>query len=434
MILRKENSFHTFLIFVIALFFLPVASLRADEVATRKTYVLVVGINNYPQPYGKLSYAAEDAEKIASLMKENGIADYKKEKDDWVFIDRPEVVFLSDKTNHSEVYPTRENILRELNAILSKVNENDFVMLFFSGHGTGESLVTTTMDGRIETIELKEILTRLDSKTQEYMLFIDACRNTNSETKKFSATLEPGDGGFKSIFYSTGKDSVSQENSKLGHGVYTYYLLEALKGAADVNRDFIISSDEIRNYVSDKVNEFTDNQQKPQLHQISSATKFISQVTKPTPWKYVWRSALVPGMGQWEKGHKINSIFFFSSAFIGGLYLYSKNLNYESEKNEYYSRQTLLLLSSPMVLDNTDLILFQATQSIRKDLIGEARSLETAVDFLFLFYLWNLWDAGFTRNEWIDSNKPKLKLDSGNYVNPIGGQERMFRLTTEWRF
>ncbi|MBK6606519.1 MAG: caspase family protein [Leptospiraceae bacterium] len=334
-----------------------------------------MGIDHYPLPYGKLNYAAEDAEKIASVMREQGIADYKKEKDDWVYANKTEVILLSDKNGNSQLFPTKVNILRELESILKNVKEDDFVMIYFSGHGTGESLVTVTQDGKVEIIEVKEILAKLDSKTKEYMLFLDACRNTTNPVAPFSSKIEPGEGGFKSIFYATGKDSVSQESNKLGQGVYSYYLLEGLKGKADTDGDLIVSSDEIRNYVSEKVIAFTDNMQKPQLHQISSASKFLTRVAKPNPFRYIWKSAILPGRGQWEKGHKSNSIFFFSIALLGGFNLYSKNLTYEREEKEYYARQSLFLISSPMVLDSTDLILFQSMQSVRRDLISDSRSI-----------------------------------------------------------
>lgn len=434
---RKKKSmlfFVLFASFVVSLNIFPGTVLLADDKSIRKTYVLVVGIDNYPTAYGNLNYAAKDAEMFASVMQEFGIADSKREKEEFVYSNKPEVVLLSDKTRSPDLFPTKDNILRQLDSFLENVKEDDFVILFFSGHGTGESLVTVTQNGKVETIELKEILNRLDTKTKEYMIFLDACRNTDNTIAPFTTTLEPGEGGYKSIFYSTGKDSVSQESKKLGQGVYSYYLVEGLMGAADVNKDLVVSSDEIRNYVSENVIAYTANTQKPQLHQISSATKFIARVNKPSPMRYLWKSAIIPGMGQWEKGHRANSIFFFSSALLGSLFLYSENVLYNKVQNDYYSRQSLLLLSSPMILDTTDLILFQATESTRKDLISQAKNIEGTLDLFLLFYLWNLWDAGFTKNEWIDMNKPKVKFDSARYINPTGQQEQQFRIATEWRF
>ena len=41
----------------------------------------------------------------------------------------------------------------------------------------------------------------------------------------------------------------------LGHGVFTYYLLDGLKGKADLDADGIITVDEAYTYVSKKVPE-----------------------------------------------------------------------------------------------------------------------------------------------------------------------------------
>ena len=39
------------------------------------------------------------------------------------------------------------------------------------------------------------------------------------------------------------------EAPDLGHGIFTYYVLEGLKGAADLNRDGIVSLQELYEYV-----------------------------------------------------------------------------------------------------------------------------------------------------------------------------------------
>ena len=46
---------------------------------------------------------------------------------------------------------------------------------------------------------------------------------------------------------------VSIELPELGHGIFTYYLVNGLKGAADLNRDGIISLQELYEYVEQQV-------------------------------------------------------------------------------------------------------------------------------------------------------------------------------------
>ncbi len=40
---------------------------------------------------------------------------------------------------------------------------------------------------------------------------------------------------------------------ELGHGIFTYFLTEGLRGAADLNRDGIVSLDELYAYVEQQV-------------------------------------------------------------------------------------------------------------------------------------------------------------------------------------
>ena len=54
------------------------------------------------------------------------------------------------------------------------------------------------------------------------------------------------------ITSSDGKEQ-SVEIEKFGHGVFTYYLLEALKGDADENKDGFIELDEVWDYVKYRV-------------------------------------------------------------------------------------------------------------------------------------------------------------------------------------
>ena len=46
---------------------------------------------------------------------------------------------------------------------------------------------------------------------------------------------------------------VSIELPELGHGLFTYYLIEGLKGAADLNRDGIVTLQELYEYLEQQV-------------------------------------------------------------------------------------------------------------------------------------------------------------------------------------
>jgi len=70
------------------------------------------------------------------------------------------------------------------------------------------------------------------------------------------------------IFTACEANELSAQNAKLdgGHGVFTYHLLEGLKGEADGfagNRDGLVSLGELIDYTTDAVKRVTRRQQRP---------------------------------------------------------------------------------------------------------------------------------------------------------------------------
>ncbi len=61
----------------------------------------------------------------------------------------------------------------------------------------------------------------------------------------------------------SGPNEVSGEDDELRHGVFTYFLLEGLRGKADTDKDGIITVDEIYRYVSREVPRATGQEQHP---------------------------------------------------------------------------------------------------------------------------------------------------------------------------
>ena len=95
--------------------------------------------------------------------------------------------------------------------------------------------------------------------------FLDACysgaaggrtfssRRTRSGTidEMFLERLTRSKG--RAIITASRPAEVSIELAELGHGILTYYLVQGLKGAADLNRDGIISLQELYEYIEQQV-------------------------------------------------------------------------------------------------------------------------------------------------------------------------------------
>ncbi len=120
--------------------------------------------------------------------------------------------------------------------------------------------------------EIKKIFQRIHS---DRVIFIaDTCysgasggrtmlasktRATLSE--KFFERISQGKG--RVIISASSANEISKEDDQLKHGIFTYYLLEGLKGKADYDGDGIITLSEVFSFVSRKVPEASGQDQHP---------------------------------------------------------------------------------------------------------------------------------------------------------------------------
>ena len=65
------------------------------------------------------------------------------------------------------------------------------------------------------------------------------------------------------ILSASGANAVSEENKALGHGIFTYYLLEGLRGKADADGDGRVTVDEAYGCESGHVPEAAGQEQHP---------------------------------------------------------------------------------------------------------------------------------------------------------------------------
>ncbi len=239
----------------------------------RNVWAVVVGINDYPR-LPKLKYAVNDAQAFYRLLvEENRIP--------------PENVTLLTNEQASLV-----NLRSTLGTrIKNAARETDMVIIFFAGHGATErdsaspdgdglekyllpfdadpaDLYTTAMP----MVEVGRIFNRIRS---ERLVFIaDACYSGGSGGRTISVAdtrANIGDGFLERVVGGRGKviitasaaNEVSVEKDELQHGVFTYYLLEGLRGKADLDRDSMITVDEAYRYVYEQVPKATGQEQHP---------------------------------------------------------------------------------------------------------------------------------------------------------------------------
>ena len=264
---------------------LKVRAVDSDGLITEKTvtvqYVerlkniraVVIGIDQYPY-IRQLKYAVNDAGLFYDhLVKRNQIP-------------AENVVLLLNQ----------EATLTKIRSVLgtdlkNKAGKDDMVVIYFAGHGATERDAQSPDGDGLEKYllpfdadlkdlyatalpmeELSRIFYRIRS---ERLIFIaDACYSGASGGRTIGAggmrasiseafidRIAGGKG--RVIMTASGANEVSAEKDELGHGVFTYYLVEGLKGKADTDSDGLVTVDEAFNYVSKQVPAATDQEQHP---------------------------------------------------------------------------------------------------------------------------------------------------------------------------
>ncbi len=232
-------------------------------------WAVVIGVGNYESPdVPRLRYTVPDAEAVFDVL--TGLGGFKKEH----------VLLLTDKT---EKKPTYRNLKWALGTFLARsAKKDDTVLIYFAGHGAPEVdqrsverdglskyLVPTDADPddlystALPMDELQTIFGRLE--TERVIVFLDSCYSGAAGGRTFASKktrashvdelflerLASSKG--RAIVTASRPAEVSIELAELGHGIFTYYLVQGLQGAADLNKDGIVTLQELYEYVEQQV-------------------------------------------------------------------------------------------------------------------------------------------------------------------------------------
>ncbi len=215
--------------------------------------------------------------------------------------------------------PSRVKLLLNENATLAGIKEalffwmrealaEDVVTLYFACHGSpdspdaSENLFLLPFDAMYDKIAttgfpMWDIETAINRyiKAKKIIVIADACHSGGighefdiSRRDSRSLEINPISSGLQylstvgeGICVISASDSrqYSQESEKWGggHGVFTYFLLSALKGAADYNKDNVVSLGELIPYLSEHVRRETRNAQSPIVTGKFDPALFISR-------------------------------------------------------------------------------------------------------------------------------------------------------------
>ena len=254
-------------------------------------WAIIVGVESYQSRSAgalpSVAHARNDATGFADALR------------DIYPSDRLDIVNLVDND------ATLGNIENELKRAVASLDKEDLFIFFFAGHGfhgAGGNRITA-WDTHAHNLEGTTLLLRsvlLDpleaSCCTRVLAFIDACATTlktlvigrdvisELDTGELAAFLEPE--RYSGIFLSCEPGQKSYAVDLHSHGIWTYFLLQALGGEAEeaLGRDRYLTDTTLRDYLRQEVPRFITHKtnikghQKPQAIISASNTFAIRQV------------------------------------------------------------------------------------------------------------------------------------------------------------
>lgn len=206
--------------------------------ANAKTYLVAVGVSDYPGNNRDLRLPANDAATVQYIYSKNSNA---------------ESVLLTNSD------ATKSVVLSKLRSTFAKATENDIIVFFFSGHGSKGSFCA--YDVQIPYSEIRKAMA--SSKAKNKMIFADACFSGKMRQGRKNTAEQSFNNYNIMLFLSSRGNETSIERRDMKNGFFTSCLQKGLRGGADANKDRTITAKELFNYVSTNVKILSNDKQHP---------------------------------------------------------------------------------------------------------------------------------------------------------------------------
>ncbi|NRB59369.1 MAG: caspase family protein [Winogradskyella sp.] len=227
-------------------------------------HLVTIGIDKYKNPKYNLNYAVADAEGFNASIS-SGIKALV-----------PDIITYEIKDSEAN----KKKIISTLETVSKNAKQEDILIFYFAGHGVmseGQQkefyLIPhdlTQFYGNDDALKLKGVsaaeLKALSSNilAQKQLFVLDACQSAGA----LNSLIARGAAEEKAIaqlarstgthwLTASGSEQFATEFAELGHGAFTYALLEALSGKAD-SGDSKITVNEIKAYIESRVPELSE--------------------------------------------------------------------------------------------------------------------------------------------------------------------------------
>lgn len=231
------------------------------------SFALVVGVSRYrDEAITPLKYTNADARAFADLLTDEGICGVPKEN----------VRVLVDE--EATLFAIKDSISGWL---ANAVGPESTAIIFYAGHGDVEPDRTQSSDdalanyllpydvssknlyasalskgefqGLVRTVRCKRSVILMDACHAGGVATVGSRKMSVGYSRDLYSSLSEGSGS--TVIAAAAPNQLSWEDDELGHGVFTYHLLEALRGGADGDGDGRITMTEVFDYLKRKVPE-----------------------------------------------------------------------------------------------------------------------------------------------------------------------------------
>lgn len=252
--------------------------------AKGKLYVAVIGVDKYPFLTDACSghacdlrYPVDDATEFLKVISQKS-APLFSSMETLVLVNREALDEAPDKARQTYSIASADGIMEpdsdtiddQLADFLDRPGEHDTTIIFVAGHGINidEDYYFIPTDGRKQDAERWRRSSLVDwsdiqksverAKGMRFML-LDTCHAANA----FNPRLEKDAQDARIVVFSaTAANNTAAELPELGHGVFTYSILEGLRGKARTS-DGGVTLFGLADYISREVVRLTSSRQKP---------------------------------------------------------------------------------------------------------------------------------------------------------------------------
>ncbi|MGH1335834.1 MAG: caspase family protein [Aureispira sp.] len=257
-----------------------------------KIWAVVVGIADYAKA-PKLNYTTRDAQRVYAFLRSVGGG----------AVPEDQIKLLLDEE------ATAFNIMNTAADLYEQADSNDLIIFYFAGHGKSGAFLPFDYDGTSARLLHHGLVNSLlkDSPAKYKLCAVDAChsgsfdintvisykeyierqrsqpesldgaigmtrstKNIRDRIKNYYKSFDGVRGGI-AVIMSSASEEISLEANKLQQGVFSYYFIQAMKGAANKadengSKDNVIDVQELYQFIEKNVRNFTYGFQHPLIY------------------------------------------------------------------------------------------------------------------------------------------------------------------------